>query len=84
MIVILDQQEISALFRQHPATKDDGGFQGLLVSLQERIDRATGRINLTVDDLEKIPRYAFDYKNGGWENRLIAIFSRTLGSGLGR
>ncbi len=84
MIVILDQQEMAVLFQQDPETKDDGGFQALLVSLQERIDQATGEIDLTDDDRERIPRYAYDYQNGGWENRLMDIFSRTLGFGLGR
>jgi hypothetical protein len=32
----------------------------------------------------RIPKYAFDYKQDGWEDRLKAIFSRTLGPNLGR
>jgi hypothetical protein len=30
----------------------------------------TGLLTPTRRDLERIPRYAFDYGNGGWENRL--------------
>lgn len=61
-----------------------GGFQSLLRRLRRRVIRATGQLDLDASDLERIPRYAFDYRNGGWEDRLIAIFSRTLGPHLGR
>lgn len=44
----------------------------------------TGQLNLSADDLEKLPRYAFDYGNGGWESRLVAVFGRHLGAKLGR
>ncbi len=84
MLITLNAAEIDRLFKQDPATKTDGGWQKLLVSLQEKVDTTTGEIDLDADDLEKIPRYAFDYKQGGWEDTLIAIFSRTLGHKLGR
>ncbi|MBF0528660.1 MAG: aspartyl-tRNA synthetase [Deltaproteobacteria bacterium] len=84
MVVTLTQYEMSVLFKQDPNTEGDGGFQSLLVSLQRRINRATGDVDLTAKDLEKIPRYAFDYQNGGWEQRLKDIFTRTFGPNLGR
>ncbi len=84
MILNLDEQELTVLFRQSPGTKKEGGFQGFLVSLQERVNESSATLDLTESDLEKIPRYAFDYGNGGWENRLKAIFERHLGSNLGR
>jgi hypothetical protein len=80
----LNSAELSCLFRQDPSTKGDGGFQGLLVRLQRQTDRSTGVISLDAKVLERIPRYAFDYKQGGWEDRLLNIFSRTLGNRLGR
>ena len=80
----IDPSEIAEIDKQDPQTKNDGGYQGLMVSLQSRINRATGDLHLTADDLRRIPMYAFDYKNGGWEDRLIAAFSRTLGPRLGR
>jgi hypothetical protein len=84
MDMILTAAEVAALDKQAPATANDGGFQSLLVSIQQRVNRATNQLTLTADDLRRIPMYAFDYGNGGWEDRLIAAFGRSLGSRLGR
>lgn len=84
MKVTLNSNEIAEIDKQDPSTAKDGGFQGLMVSLQTRIDRSSGQIDLTSDDLRRIPMYAFDYKNGGWEDRLKRAFSRSLGPKLGR
>lgn len=81
---VLNQQELEVLFLQDAETAGDGGFQSLMVKLQGQCVRPTGEITLHDDDLERIPRYAFDYSNGGWENRLVDTFSRTLGPQLGR
>ena len=82
--MILSSAEIAEIDKQSPAAAGDGGFQSLMVSLQKRINRATSELRLTADDLRRIQTYAFDYKNGGWEGRLIRAFSRTLGPKLGR
>lgn len=82
--VILNAREIAEIDKQDPSTAGDGGFQSLMVGLQKGINRATGEIRLTADQLRRIPMYAFDYRNGGWETRLIDAFSRTLGPKLGR
>lgn len=84
MDVSLTQPEIAEIDKQDPRTKKDGGFQGLMVRLQTRIDRGTGTIRLTASDLRRIPMYAFKYNNGGWEDRLKNAFGRTLGQDLGR
>lgn len=84
MIITLTTQEMSILFQQDPSTKDNGGFQNFLISLQEKINPTNRVIDLTTSDLEKIPRYAFDYGNGGWEDRLKGIFKGSLGTSLGR
>jgi hypothetical protein len=81
--IVLDPQEIAVLDRQPASTKANGGWQNLMVTLQQKLDRATGRLTLTIRDIERIRRYAFNYGNGGWENRLRAIFQRTLGPSLG-
>ena len=81
---ILNEEEINLLFKQDPETKGEGGFQSLMVKLQNQFNPEIKEIELDVEDLERIPRYAFDYGNGGWENRLVGIFSRHMGSLLGR
>ena len=82
MEVLLTSDEIGEIFKQAPHTARDGGFQGLLVGFQRRIDPATGRLFLTAPDVHRIRTYAFSYRNGGWENRLRRAFSRTLGPKL--
>lgn len=81
---MLNNAEIALLDRQGEETQGDGGFQSLLVDLQRQVNRVTGEITLSDEHEERIPRYAFDYRNGGWESRLISIFGRTLGPNLGR
>ena len=47
------------------------------------MNHATGEIKLTDDDLANIVHYAFDYKQGGRQERLLFIFGRVLGAQLG-
>ena len=82
--VTLTQSEVELLMLQDPLTRSDGGFQSLMVKLRGQLDSATNRLRLDDDDLERIPRYAYCYKSGGWQSRLEGIFERTLGPGLGR
>jgi hypothetical protein len=81
MLVVMSQQEKSLLFKQDPASRNKGGFQALLIKLQSHTDNA-GRLFITHSLIEKIQRYAFRYGNGGWESRLVRVFSRTLGKNL--
>ena len=82
-MITLNPAELEILFRQDPATKDDGGWQRLLITLQELTDPDTGEIEIPPRILERIRRYAFEYGNGGWESRLTSVFGRTLGPTLG-
>jgi hypothetical protein len=82
MEVILTSDEMLEIFKQNPRTAKNGGFQGLLVRFQQRLDRATGRLLLTVKDARRIRSYAFKYGNGSWENRLRRAFGRVLGGDL--
>lgn len=84
LTVKLTKKEIEILDRQDPESRDDGGFQSFLVNLQKRLDRENRTIGLTEEDLKKIPRYAFEYGQGGWEDRLRRIFGRSLGPALDR
>jgi hypothetical protein len=85
--VFLSPDEIAELFRGDGA-RTGGGFQNLIRKLRTQVGhygvRTWASITLYPEDLERIPRYAFDYKGGGWQARLIAIFGRTLGPKLGR
>jgi hypothetical protein len=83
MRVVLTAEELNALYRQPATTMQDGGWQRLLVTLQRKTNRSTGELVLDADDRERIARYAFDYKNGGWQRRMKQIFGRTLGPTLG-
>lgn len=77
----LNDKEVALLF--DPAgTQGQGGFQNLFEGLQSRTNQQTGALSLTETDLERISRYAFNYHNGGWEDRLKAIFGRSLGPDL--
>ena len=84
MKLTLSNVEVSELLRQEPNTASDGGFQRLLVKLQRQLNPKTNELQLDDDDLRKIPQYAYNYGQGGWQNRLELIFSRTLGCTLGR
>lgn len=82
MKIKLTVGEIEALEKTPVSSASDGGFQNFLVQLQHRIDSDTGELELDSEDLERIHRYAFNYKNGGWQNRLKTIFARNLGDDL--
>ena len=84
MKVTLNPIEISVLMRQDAATKYGGGYQRLLVSFQEKLNHETGELELSEAHLDRISRYAFKYGNGGREDRLAAIFKRSLGVNLGK
>jgi hypothetical protein len=81
MLVKLSQQEKTFLFQQDPLSKQKGGFQALLVKLQT-LTNASGLLYLSDQLLARIRRYALNYGQGGWENRLKTIFGRTLGPKL--
>jgi MinD-like ATPase involved in chromosome partitioning or flagellar assembly/class 3 adenylate cyclase len=82
--VKLNGEELELLFEQDPGSRNAGGFQNFLVKLQEKTNRSTGELELTLSDLERIARLAFDYRHGGWQNQLRRIFGRVLGEALGR
>lgn len=80
----LNADEYKELCRQDRDTKKDGGFQRFMVGLQEKTNPATQTVKLEEKDFEDIPKYAFDQGKGGWEDRLVKIFGRTLGPTSGR
>jgi site-specific DNA-methyltransferase (adenine-specific) len=80
--ITLSADEIMDILKQDPTTEKDGGWQGLLVGFQKRLNKTTGNITITAADMAQIQRYAYHYKKGGWQNRLLGIFGRTLGPRL--
>lgn len=50
--IVLTDAERAKLFQQDPAARNDGGFQGLLVSLQERTN-ANNKLDLTPNDVQR-------------------------------
>ena len=78
----LNDDEFDALMQQDPSSRSEGGFQSLLVTLQDNTDPHTKILVLPVHLIERINRYAFDYGQAGWEYTLKRIFSRVLGDGL--
>jgi len=75
MRISLTREELAAL--SAPQT-GRGGFQGLMRGLQKNAAINHGSLILNPKLIERITRYAFQYNNGGWQNRLRAIFGRTL------
>lgn len=51
-----------------------GGFQGLLEKLQNSVDKDTGRIYVSQDDVARIKDYHNKYGGGGFQGRLVHIF----------
>lgn len=76
--VWLTKEEIAVLDRP---TKGKGGFQGLINGFKDRLDRKTGELHLSADDMKKIKSYASEFGDGGFQNRLHKIFGRELGLG---
>jgi hypothetical protein len=78
---VLNRAELDELLRP---VKGVGGFEGLIRRLQKQVNYGSSEIKLTAKDLDDIQRYAFDYEQGGFEDRLLKIFGRVLGPRLGR
>lgn len=78
----LNGSEFAAVQVQDPSSRGDGGFQSLMVTLQDLTDPETRTMTLPRHLVPRIRAYAFDYGNGGWEDRLVEIFGRHFGPKL--
>jgi len=76
MQIVLNAEELSELRKP---LKGPGGFQDFLKQIRQRAAIRGGKLELSQDDIDKIRRYAFDYKDGGYEGRLRRICERHLG-----
>ena len=79
--IVLNDDEIARLLKRQKGT---GGFQSLMRRLQGQYRQGTQELLVTDEDLSAIQSYAFDYKQGGWEDDLKGIFERHFGPNLGR
>lgn len=79
--VDLNSDEIGEIDRQ---VNGKGGIEDFLRALQKQVNHSTKTVKLSDEDLAKIPHFAFDMKQGGWETQLMKIFGRALGPRLGR
>ncbi len=71
MLVRLNEEQKNELLKPN---EGNGGFQTLMNTLQDKLDPTNNELNLDKDLIKKILRYAYDYKNGGWQQRLENIF----------
>ncbi len=77
MQIQLSPATAKTLLAVDPKTARDGGFQSLTVQLAAQTERATGVLNISDDDRQKIERYAKDYGSGGWQNLFDEILHQS-------
>jgi hypothetical protein len=75
----LTREEIARL---DEPMKGVSSFQKFINRLQNQINRATATFRLNAEDVNCIQHSAFDYEQGGFQDRLVAIFGRVLGPTL--
>ncbi len=78
MRIELSSSQISLLKKVKPSERRKGGFQSLIVGLQEKVDKKDHTIDLSGKDIGRINRYANKYRNGGWQTYLRRIFSGSI------
>ncbi len=74
--VKLSREEIADLFHLNRIQRDRGGFQRFLVSLQDRINRQTGVLELSGADIDFILRHGRQARKGGFQAIIRKIFQR--------
>lgn len=79
--VKLSRGQYNELMKYDPSSKGRGGFQGLLIKLQSRVNRNTRVIELSSDDMDRILRYGRHPRRGGWQSSIRKIFGGHLGFG---
>ena len=84
MRIKLTHAEIALLSELINCPSGRGGFQNLLLHVWYHLDSDTGELELSHLLLERIHRYAFQYKRTYWRKTLRRLFRRTLGANLDR
>jgi hypothetical protein len=72
----LNKKELAELERQDPETRDKGGFQSFLVRWQMTVNRNTGELVLSKEDMDRIIRLGNNRSKGGFQARIYKIFKR--------
>ena len=72
---VLNQDEMTEL--DVPA-EGTGGFQALMHRLQADLNRETGEICVSDEDVDRLRRYCTDYGPGGFQGRFARAFRRVL------
>ena len=78
VLVILNESEMSELFKQDAAGREGGGWQRKIVSFQERLNKTTGELSLTADDIDWIKRHGSHPEKGSWQRWVNAAFGRHI------
>ncbi len=76
--VILDRHEMEQLFRQDGSQREAASWQRKLVSLQERLNKTTGELMLSAEDLQWIREHASPSTKGSLRNWITAAFGRQI------
>jgi site-specific DNA-methyltransferase (adenine-specific) len=78
MLVILSQAEMSELFKQDAAGREGGGWQRKIVSFQERLNKTSGELSLTADDIDWIKNHASHPGQGSWQRWVNAALGKHI------
>jgi hypothetical protein len=76
MTIRLNRAESEELMSFDPATRNRGGFQRFLISLQFRVRRRTRELDLSENDIDTILRHGRQPRRGGWQASIHRIFAR--------
>ena len=79
MLVTLNQAEIAELFKQDEAKRGGGGWQARIVKFQQRLNKTTGDLALTDDDVEWIKKYGSHPEDGSWQKWIKTAFEKHIG-----
>jgi site-specific DNA-methyltransferase (adenine-specific) len=75
VLVVLSKDEMAMLFRQDEEKRTAGGWQSRIVSFQQRLNKSTGELALTEEDVAWIKRYGSRPQDGSWQRWLNIAFA---------
>jgi site-specific DNA-methyltransferase (adenine-specific) len=78
MRVVLDRREMEQLFRPDESQRDGGGWQRKIVGFQERLNKTTGELVLSDEDVVWIKRHGSHPEKGSWQKWISTAFERHI------